>query len=116
MGFHRSLNTGETMLYVLGNFEWHRREVAFPLRLLPSDYEELCSNLVLAEAEEYTREYKVPELPKVVFLAMLLNDAVKFGVLRGWTIVRMESALKELRWNTFQACVGHNRAKILEAC
>ncbi|KAJ8426849.1 hypothetical protein Cgig2_006524 [Carnegiea gigantea] len=109
MGFPRSLSTGETVLYILGNFECHRREVAFPPPLLPSDYEELCSDFVLAKAEEYAREYEVPELLQEVFLAMLLNDAVKLGVLRGWMIGVMESALKELRWSTFQACIGRNR-------
>jgi len=47
---------------------------------------------------------------------MLLNDTVNLGVLRGWMIGVMESALKELRWSTFQAWVGRNRSKILEDC
>ena len=71
--------------------------MAFPPRPLPSDYEELCLGFVLAEAEEYVRDYEVPELPQVVLLVMLLNDAVKLGTLHGWMIGVMESALKELR-------------------
>ena len=51
---------------------------------------------VLVEAEKYASDYEVPELPKVVFLAMLLNDAMKLGVLRGWMIGIIESAPKEL--------------------
>ena len=46
---------------------------------------------------------------------MLLNDAMKLGILHGWMIGVMESAFKELRWSTFQAWVGHNRGRILEA-
>ncbi|KAJ8430365.1 hypothetical protein Cgig2_007595 [Carnegiea gigantea] len=100
MGFPRSLTTDEMALYVLGNFEWYSREVTFPPFPLQSDYEELYSDFVLAAAEEYARDSKVPELPLVVFLAMLLNDTVKLGVLRGWMI---------------EAWVGRNRGRILEA-
>ncbi|KAJ8446296.1 hypothetical protein Cgig2_005827 [Carnegiea gigantea] len=55
-------------------------------------------------------------MPQVVFLAMLLNDAMKLGMLCRWMIGVMESALKELQWSTFQAWVDHNRDRILEAC
>ncbi|KAJ8432401.1 hypothetical protein Cgig2_010003 [Carnegiea gigantea] len=106
MGFPRLLVTDEMTLYVLSNFEWYCREVAFPSLPLPSDYEELYSGFVLAEVEEYAWHYKVPELPQVVFLEMLLNDAVKLGILCGWMIEIMESALKELQCSTFQAWVG----------
>ncbi|KAJ8434485.1 hypothetical protein Cgig2_032662 [Carnegiea gigantea] len=44
---------------------------------------------------------------------MLLIDAVKLGILRGRMIGVMKSALKELRWSTFQACVARNRGRIL---
>ena len=54
-------------------------------------------------AEEYAQDYEVPKLPLVVFMEMLLNDAVKLNVLSRWMIVVMEAALKELRWNAFQA-------------
>ena len=33
-------------------------------------------------AKEYAQDFEVPELPQVVFLAILLNDAVKLEVLR----------------------------------
>ncbi|KAJ8432716.1 hypothetical protein Cgig2_001934 [Carnegiea gigantea] len=48
-------------------------------------------------------------------MAMLLNDVVKLGVLSRWMISVMESALKELQWNTFQAWTGRNRGRIMEA-
>ncbi|KAJ8424704.1 hypothetical protein Cgig2_025453 [Carnegiea gigantea] len=46
---------------------------------------------------------------------MLHNDVVKLGVLCGWMIGIMESTLKELWWSTFQAWLGCNRGRILEA-
>ncbi|KAJ8426088.1 LOW QUALITY PROTEIN: hypothetical protein Cgig2_006569 [Carnegiea gigantea] len=83
--------TDEMGLYILGNFEWYHIEVVFPPGPLPYNYKGLCLDFDLAVAEEYAQDYKVPELPQVVFLAMLLNDAVKLGVLRGWMIVSWPS-------------------------
>ncbi|KAJ8425253.1 hypothetical protein Cgig2_015860 [Carnegiea gigantea] len=99
----------EMALYVLGNFEYYRREVVFPPRPLPYDYRELCPNFNLTMVEEFAQDYEVLELPQVVFMSMLLNDDVKLSVLSGWMIPIMESALKELRWNAFQAWTGCNR-------
>ena len=63
---------------------------------------------------EYAHDYEVPELPQVVFMEMLLNDAITLGVLSGWMILMIESAVKELRWNAFQVWPGCNRGKIME--
>jgi len=101
MGFPHSLKTDKIALYPLENFEWYRREVIFPPLILPSDHEDLCSEFDLATAEEAARDFGLLEMPQVVFLAILLNDAVKLGVLCGWMIGIMELALKELRWSTF---------------
>ncbi|KAJ8434327.1 hypothetical protein Cgig2_010944 [Carnegiea gigantea] len=62
MGFPCSLTTDEMAHYVLGNFEWYHREVVFPPRPLPFNYEELYPNLILVVAEEYAQDYEVPEL------------------------------------------------------
>ncbi|KAJ8428431.1 hypothetical protein Cgig2_003133 [Carnegiea gigantea] len=102
MGFPCSLTMDEMALYVLGNFEWYRREVAFPPPPLPSDYEDLCPDFNMAMAEEYARDYNLPKMPQIVFLTMLLNDTVKLGVLHGWMIDIMESVLKELRFMAFE--------------
>ncbi|KAJ8431879.1 hypothetical protein Cgig2_001571 [Carnegiea gigantea] len=98
----------EITLYILDNFEWYRREVVFPSRPLPYDYKELCSDFDLAVAKEYAQDYEVPELHQVLFMAMPLNDAVRLGMLSGWIIAVMDSALKELRWNAFQAWTGRD--------
>lgn len=39
-------------LYVLENFEWYWREVAFPPLPLPTDYQDLCPDFDLAKVEE----------------------------------------------------------------
>ena len=46
---------------------------------------------------------------------MLLNNVVKLGVLHKWMIDIMESALKELRWSTFEEWGRHNKDNILRA-
>ncbi|KAJ8431000.1 hypothetical protein Cgig2_025682 [Carnegiea gigantea] len=110
MVFTHSLKTDEMALYVLENFEWDRREVVVtPLPLL-YDYKDLCPDFNLAAAEEASRDLFLLEISQVVFCAMLLNDAVKLGVLRGGMIEIMELALVELRWSTFKECVWCNRA------
>ncbi|KAJ8422193.1 hypothetical protein Cgig2_011945 [Carnegiea gigantea] len=116
MVFPHSLKTNAISLYILEKFEWYRRGVAFPPLPLPSDYEDLCSDFNLAATEEAARDFELPEIPQVVFLAMLLNDAVTLGILCGWMIDIMESTLKELWRRTFQVWVGRNRSNILRAC
>ncbi|KAJ8420581.1 hypothetical protein Cgig2_010236 [Carnegiea gigantea] len=96
-------------LYILENFEWYRRNVVFRPGPLSYNYEELCPNFDLVVAEEHGQIYELPKLPQVVFMAMLLNNVVKLGVLSGRMITVMESILTELRWNAFQAWTGHNR-------
>jgi len=54
IGFPRSLKMGEMAPYVLENFEWYSREVAFPPLPLPSNYEDLCPDFDLVATEEAT--------------------------------------------------------------
>jgi len=55
------------------------------------------------------QDFLLPEIPEVVFYAMLLNDVVKMGVLCGGMIDIMESTLVELPWSTFKEWVWRNR-------
>ncbi|KAJ8433471.1 hypothetical protein Cgig2_020643 [Carnegiea gigantea] len=107
------LTTDEMALSVLGNFKWHHREVAFPPLPLLSDHEDLCSSFDLAVAEEYAQDYGLPETPQVVFLAMLLNDAVKLGIPRmdNWHngVGPQRVAVEHL-----PGMVGCNRSRILD--
>ena len=71
-------------------------EVGFPPIPLPSNYKGLCLDFDLAAAEEAVRDFELLEMPQVVFLLMILNDAIKLGILCGWMIGMLELALKEL--------------------
>ncbi|KAJ8422319.1 hypothetical protein Cgig2_027688 [Carnegiea gigantea] len=115
MGFPRSLETDEMTFYVLENFEWDQREFAFPPLLLPYDYKDLCPDFNLAAAEEAAQDFLLPEIPEVVFYAMLLNDAVKIGVLCGGMIDIMESALVEHLRGVGVAQQGSDREEVNEA-
>ncbi|KAJ8432114.1 LOW QUALITY PROTEIN: hypothetical protein Cgig2_027302 [Carnegiea gigantea] len=92
MGFPRSLMTDVMALYVLGNFELYHRKVTFP----SASTIRLQKVMPILRFGYGRRDYEVPKLPQGVFMAMLLNDAMKLGVLIGWMISVMESALKEL--------------------
>ncbi|KAJ8431642.1 hypothetical protein Cgig2_001965 [Carnegiea gigantea] len=106
MVFPRSLTTDEIALYVFKNFGWYRREVVFPSLPLPYDYKDLYLDFDLIATKEAVWDFHLLEIPQVVFFVMLLNDAVKMGVLRRWMITIMESTLKELRWSTFEDAKG----------
>ena len=80
-------------LYVLDNFEWYRKEVVFSSKPLLYDYEELCPDFNLVVAEEHAQIYELLELPQVVLMVLLLNDAVKLGVLSKRMIAVMGSVL-----------------------
>ena len=66
-------------------------------------------------AEEAARRFELPELPQVIFYAMLLNEAERLGVLYGQMLRVMESALTELHWSTFESWVWLNIDQIFEA-
>ncbi|KAJ8436372.1 hypothetical protein Cgig2_032193 [Carnegiea gigantea] len=59
----------------------------------------------LAVAKEAAGHFELPELPQVIFWAMVLNEAERLGVLRGRTFRMMELALTKLRWNIFESWV-----------
>ncbi|KAJ8430171.1 hypothetical protein Cgig2_028057 [Carnegiea gigantea] len=102
-------------LYILENFEYDWRDVAFPPLRLPDDYQYLCPNFDLTEAEEAARDFLLLKIPQFVFYVMVLNNVVKLGVLSGGIIEILESALVELRWSTFQKWVWCNKGNILRA-
>ncbi|KAJ8438374.1 LOW QUALITY PROTEIN: hypothetical protein Cgig2_006292 [Carnegiea gigantea] len=103
MTFPHFLSTKEMTEWVVYHFEWDRRGVVFPSSLLPKDFPALCPSYELAVAEEATGRFKLPELPQVIFYAMLLNEAERMGVLHERTVRIMESAFTELRWTWFRA-------------
>ncbi|KAJ8426729.1 hypothetical protein Cgig2_011550 [Carnegiea gigantea] len=107
--------TGEIALYILENCEWDWREVAFPSLRLPDDYQDLCPDFDLSQAKEAAQDFLLPEIPQVTFCAMLLNDAVRLGVLSRGMIEILELDLVELRWSTFEEWLWCSRGNILRA-
>jgi len=65
-------------------------------------------------AKEAAQCFELPELPQVIFYAMLLNDVERLGILHGQTLRIIKSALTKLRWSTFEVWVWHNGDRILE--
>ena len=47
-------------------------------------------------------DYEVPQLPQVIFYAMVLNEAERLGVLHRQALRTLESALTELCWSAFE--------------
>ncbi|KAJ8440417.1 hypothetical protein Cgig2_017650 [Carnegiea gigantea] len=115
MAFPHSLSISEMAKYVAYYFEWDRRRVAFPPLPLPNHFQALCLSYDLVVAEEAAQRFELSELPQVIFYAILLNEAERLGVLHGRTLRIMESALTELRWNTFEAWVWQNGDRIFKA-
>ncbi|KAJ8436467.1 hypothetical protein Cgig2_000452 [Carnegiea gigantea] len=105
MAFSRSLSTNAMAPYVAYHFEWDRCGVAFSRLSLPNDFQALCLSYELDVAEEATQCFELPELPQVIFYAMLLNEAERLGVVHGRMLCIMESALTELRLSTFKAWI-----------
>jgi len=83
MAFPRSLNTKEMAEHVVRHFAWDRRRTTFPSSPLLKDFQAFCPSYELAMAEEAAENYEHPELPQVIFYAMLLNEAERLGVLHG---------------------------------
>jgi len=105
MAFLRSLDTKAMGEYVTRHFAWDQHGVAFPPSPLPKDFQALCPGFELAMAEEAAEYYELPELPKAIFYAMLLNEVERLGVLQGRALRSLESALIELCWSTFKSSV-----------
>ena len=105
MAFLCSLSSKAMAAYVVHHFEWDRHGIAFPPSPLSNEFQALCPRYVLAVAEEAVEDYELPELPQVVFYAMLLNDAERLVVLHGRALRTLESALTELRWSIFELWV-----------
>ena len=66
-------------------------------------------------AEQAAEHYELPELPQVIFYAILLNEAEKLGVLHGSRLRSLEVALTELRWGAFESWVWLFADRVHEA-
>ncbi|KAJ8434801.1 LOW QUALITY PROTEIN: hypothetical protein Cgig2_033751 [Carnegiea gigantea] len=90
--------------YSWASFEtWTDRcGVAFPPLPLPKDFQALCPSYELAMVEEAAKHFELPELPQVIFYAMLLDETERLGVLHGRALQILGSALIELRDRIFE--------------
>ena len=69
---------------------------------LPKDFHTLCPHFSLPKAEGVTVEFELPEMVQTTFYAMLLNEAVKLGVMHDFMAEGLKSALVGLRWSSFK--------------
>ncbi|KAJ8428568.1 hypothetical protein Cgig2_000432 [Carnegiea gigantea] len=130
-------------LYVLGNFESYRREVAFPTHPLPSDYKELakvkeyardyersasrpppplskdyrdlCPRFTLSDAEKAARDFELPKMIQATFYAMLLNDTIELGLVDTFMAVNLRATLEGSQWTSFKSWLNVDRRDLLEA-
>ena len=110
MAFPHMYNTKEIADYVRESFVWRwRRALCLP-RPFPEDFHALCPRFLLSESEGATADFWLPKMVQAIFYAMLLNKAVKMGVVPGFSNEGLKSALVGLRWSTFEvwmSCVDH---------
>ncbi|KAJ8429720.1 hypothetical protein Cgig2_013792 [Carnegiea gigantea] len=66
-------------------------------------------------AERAAEFSEPPELPLVIFYAMLLNEAEKLGVLHGLRLRALEVALIESRWGEFESWIWMFGDRVYEA-
>ncbi|KAJ8432913.1 hypothetical protein Cgig2_004587 [Carnegiea gigantea] len=115
MAFPRSLDTKAMSEFVLRRFRWDRRGKVFPPSPFPKDFRSLCLDFDLATAEQAAAQYELPELPQVIFYAMILNEAEKLGVLHGLRLRSLEVTLTELRRGAFESWIWLFGDRVYEA-
>ncbi|KAJ8426858.1 hypothetical protein Cgig2_006533 [Carnegiea gigantea] len=69
---------------------------------LPEDFHTLCPRFSLPEAEGAAADFELPEMVQATFYAMLLNEVVELGVIRGFMVEGLKLALVGLRWSSFE--------------
>ncbi|KAJ8429347.1 hypothetical protein Cgig2_008794 [Carnegiea gigantea] len=115
MAFPRFLDTEAMSEFVICHFQWNRRGKAFPPSPFPKDFRSLCPDFDLTTTEQAAAQYELPEVPQVIFYAMLLNEAEKLGVLHGPRVWSLEVALTELRCGAFESCIWLFDDQVYEA-
>ncbi|KAJ8441270.1 hypothetical protein Cgig2_013685 [Carnegiea gigantea] len=109
------LSTEKMVLHVLETLNWHRRRIACPPRPLPDDYQDLCPNFALSDAEEAACDFRIPGMVQAIFYTMVVNDAWELDVLSKDLAEDLKSTLVGLRWCTFEAWLQHNKNSLLQA-
>ncbi|KAJ8432297.1 hypothetical protein Cgig2_019226 [Carnegiea gigantea] len=82
---------------------------------LPDDYQDLCPDFILSDAEEDAYDFLLPEMVQAVFYVMVVNDALERDVLSRDLVEDLKLALVGLRWCTFVAWLQRNKNSLLRA-
>ncbi|KAJ8419666.1 hypothetical protein Cgig2_033948 [Carnegiea gigantea] len=79
--FPNFASTEQAAEYVRDNFRWSLRDPsALGPRPLPLDYHGLCPHFDLGVATRYAHDSNILEMARVIFYAMVIDDAVKLGL------------------------------------
>ncbi|KAJ8435117.1 hypothetical protein Cgig2_020760 [Carnegiea gigantea] len=81
MVFSDFLSTEQAADYIRETSKWHLRGVVRPPRPLPANYHKLRPYFDLVVVEEAARDFRILEMIQAIFYAMVVNEALKLGVL-----------------------------------
>ncbi|KAJ8442957.1 hypothetical protein Cgig2_019530 [Carnegiea gigantea] len=110
MAFAPLYDTREMADYVRESFIWRWRRATHPPHPLPEDYRVLRPHFSLPKAERAVADFELLEMVQATFYAMLLNEAIELGVMRGFMADCLKSLLVGLRWTCFEvwmSCTDH---------
>ncbi|KAJ8433988.1 hypothetical protein Cgig2_012681 [Carnegiea gigantea] len=94
---------------------WLIMRASRPPRPLPEDFHTICPRFSLPKAEGAAADFELPKMVQATFYAILLNEAVELGVVRGFMAEGLKSALVGLRWSSFEvwmSCVDHELREV----
>ncbi|KAJ8429798.1 hypothetical protein Cgig2_015630 [Carnegiea gigantea] len=115
MAFPLFHNTMEMADFVRVSFRWRWRSTTCPRRPLLVDYQDLCPQFTLSDVERAALDFELPEIVQATFYAMLLNDAVKMGIVSNFPIIDLKLTLEGLRWTSFEAKLSRSSSDLREA-
>jgi len=100
--------------HVRKTFKWHLKRALHPPRPLPEDYQDLCPNFTLPDAEEAAHDFNILEIVQASFHAMLLNDAVGLYLVSRDMVRGLNPTLQGLQWTTFELLLNDSKRALLE--
>ncbi|KAJ8427248.1 hypothetical protein Cgig2_023914 [Carnegiea gigantea] len=82
-------------------------------RSLPMSHYELCPHFNIAVAEEAARDFRIPEMIQGIFYAMVVNEALKLGVLSRDLAEHLKLCLEGLQWYMCKAWLQLDKLGLL---
>ncbi|KAJ8446987.1 hypothetical protein Cgig2_006615 [Carnegiea gigantea] len=107
--------TREMVNFVRESFRWCWRSSTHPPCPLSNDYRDLCLHFTLPDVERTVLDFELPEMVQVIFYAMLLNDAIKLGVVSSPMVADLKLTLEGLRWSPFESWLGSSSRGLVKA-